>query len=197
MRIIRDYEYVDRSDTNAVAAIGNFDGVHLGHQAVLKKVHSIAKELNAPRGVITFEPHPRSYFAPDAPSFRLMSSSAKATRLEKLGVDKLYELNFNAALSKLNPEEFARNVLYNGLRLRHILVGEDFCFGKDRKGNVQTLKRLGNDLGFGVTSLELIKGEHGELSSTSIRNLLSQGKPKEAAGQLGHWHRIEGPVIGG
>ena len=197
MRIIRDYEYVDKSDTNAVAAIGNFDGVHLGHQAVLKKVHTIAKELNAPRGVITFEPHPRSYFAPDAPSFRLMSSSAKATRLEKLGVDKLYELNFNAALSKLNPEDFARNVLHNGLKLQHILVGEDFCFGKDRKGNVKTLKRLGTDLGFGVTSLELIKGEHGELSSTSIRNLLSQGKPKEAAGQLGHWHRIEGPVIGG
>ena len=76
MRIIRDYDYVDRSDTNAVAAIGNFDGVHLGHQAVLKKVHSIAKELNAPRGVITFEPHPRSYFAPDAPCLLYTSDAA-------------------------------------------------------------------------------------------------------------------------
>ena len=98
MRIIRDYQYVDTDDTNAVAAIGNFDGVHLGHQSVLKKAHSIAKNLNAPMGVVTFEPHPRSYFAPDAPYFRLMSSSAKATRLEKLGVSKLYELNFNCLL---------------------------------------------------------------------------------------------------
>ena len=197
MRIIRDYQYVDADDTNAVAAIGNFDGVHLGHQSVLKKVHSLAKNLNAPMGVVTFEPHPRSYFAPDAPNFRLMSSSAKATRLEKLGVSKLYELNFNAALSKLNPEEFARNVLSEGLKLRHVLVGEDFCFGKDRKGNVKILKDLGADLGFGVSSLELIKGKHGEISSTSIRNLLSEGKPKEAASHLGHWHRIEGPVVGG
>ena len=197
MRIIRDYQYVDAEDTNAVAAIGNFDGVHLGHQSVLKKVHSIAKNLNASVGVVTFEPHPRSYFAPEAPSFRLMSSSAKATRLEKLGVSKLYELNFNAMLSKLNPEEFARNVLSEGLKLQHVLVGEDFCFGKDRKGNVKILKDLGADLGFGVSSLELIKGKHGEISSTSIRNLLSEGKPKEAASHLGHWHRIEGPVVGG
>ena len=197
MRIIRDYQYVDTDDTNAVAAIGNFDGVHLGHQSVLKKAHSIAKNLNAPMGVVTFEPHPRSYFAPDAPYFRLMSSSAKATRLEKLGVSKLYELNFNAALSKLNPEEFARNVLSEGLKLQHVLVGEDFCFGKDRKGNVKILKDLGADLGFGVSSLELIKDKHGEISSTSIRNLLSEGKPKEAASHLGHWHRIEGPVVGG
>ena len=197
MRIIRDYQYVDTDDTNAVAAIGNFDGVHLGHQSVLKKAHSIANNLNAPMGVVTFEPHPRSYFAPDAPYFRLMSSSAKATRLEKLGVSKLYELNFNAALSKLNPEEFARNVLSEGLKLQHVLVGEDFCFGKDRKGNVKILKDLGADLGFGVSSLELIKDKHGEISSTSIRNLLSEGKPKEAASHLGHWHRIEGPVVGG
>ena len=197
MRIIRDYQYVDANDTDAVAAIGNFDGVHLGHQSVLKKVHSIAKNLNASVGVVTFEPHPRSYFAPKAPSFRLMSSSAKATRLEKLGVSRLYELNFNAALSKLNPEEFARNVLSEGLKLQHVLVGEDFCFGKDRKGNVRILKKLGDSLGFGVTSLELMKSEHGEISSTSIRNLLSEGKPKEAASHLGHWHRIEGPIIGG
>ena len=197
MRIIRDYQYVNADDTNAVAAIGNFDGVHLGHQSVLKKVRSIAKNLNASVGVVTFEPHPRSYFAPEAPSFRLMSSSAKATRLEKLGVSKLYQLNFNNALSKLNPEEFAQNVLSEGLKLQHVLVGEDFCFGKDRKGNVKILKDLGASLGFGVTSLELIKGEHGEISSTSIRNLLSEGKPKEAASHLGHWHRIEGPVIGG
>ena len=197
MRIIRDYQYVEPSDTNAVAAIGNFDGVHLGHQAVLKKVHSIAKNLSAPVGVVTFEPHPRSYFAPDAPTFRLMSPAAKATRLEKLGVEKLYELNFNATISKLNPEEFARKVLSDGLKLKHVLVGQDFCFGRDRKGNVQILKELGDNLGFGVTTLELIKGDHGELSSTSIRHLLSDGKPKEAASQLGHWHRIEGPIIGG
>ena len=197
MRIIRDYTFVAEKDRGASAAIGNFDGVHLGHQSVIDLARRAGADIGAPLGVMTFEPHPRQYFAPDAPPFRLMGREARAHRLEKLGVERLYELNFNAALAGLSPEEFARDVIHRGLGLRHVVVGADFCFGKGRAGNASDLQRFGRDLGFGVTIATLIEGEGGEVSSTAIRNALSEGRPRDAAAMLGHWHRIEGEVIGG
>lgn len=198
MRIIRDYTFVSATDKGASVAIGNFDGVHLGHQSVLNLAKTAGDDVKAPLGVLTFEPHPRSYFAPNAPAFRLMSANAKATRLEKLGVERLYELNFNSALSALTPEEFARNVLMQGLGVRHVVVGADFCFGKGRTGTVEQLEQFGREMGYGVTIAPLLsKYTLGEVSSTSIRTALSEGRPRDAATQLGHWHRIEGPVIGG
>ena len=115
MQIVRDYQFVNAEDRGASAAIGNFDGVHLGHQHVIDLARAEAEKLGAPLGVVTFEPHPREYFAPKAPPFRLMNAETRAHRLEKLGVGKLYELNFNATLSALAPEEFARDVLAEGL----------------------------------------------------------------------------------
>ena len=129
MRIIRDTEFVDPKDRGAAAAIGNFDGVHLGHQAVLDLTRVAAEKANAPLGVMTFEPHPRYYFAPDAPSFRLMGADARASQLQKIGVEKLYELNFNNILSNLTAEEFASNVIRDGLGLKHVVIGADFHFG--------------------------------------------------------------------
>ncbi|MBU2998822.1 bifunctional riboflavin kinase/FAD synthetase [Roseovarius nubinhibens] len=197
MRIIRDHSYVDAADRGASVAIGNFDGVHLGHQAVIDLARKAGEAADAPLGVLTFEPHPRQYFAPEAPPFRLMSAEARANRLEKLGVERLYELNFNAALSALSPEDFARNVLCDGLGLAHVVVGADFCFGKGRAGNAADLKRFGAEMGFGVTVAELLEGDQGEVSSTAIRQALSEGRPRDAAAMLGHWHRIDGPVVGG
>lgn len=197
MRIIRDYTYLDPADRGASAAIGNFDGVHVGHRSVIDIARTAGGEIGAPLGVLTFEPHPREYFAPDAPPFRLMGAEARAHRLEKLGVEKLYELNFNAALSALSPEEFARNVITDGLGLRHVVVGADFCFGKGRAGDAGDLVRFGRDMGFGVTIARLLEGERGQVSSTAIRRALSEGRPRDAAAMLGHWHRIEGLVIGG
>lgn len=197
MRIIRDYRYLAASDRGASVAIGNFDGVHLGHQAVIDIARKAGEQIGAPLGILTFEPHPRQHFAPGAPPFRLMSSDARAHRLEKLGVERLYELNFNAALSALTPEEFARNVIANGLGLRHVVVGADFCFGQGRAGNAADLQRFGAEMGFGVTIAELIRGQQGEVSSTAIRQALSDGRPRDAAAMLGHWHRIDGKVIGG
>ncbi|MCB2111712.1 MAG: riboflavin biosynthesis protein RibF, partial [Rhodobacteraceae bacterium] len=197
MRIIRDVTYVSAADKGASAAIGNFDGVHLGHQSVIDIARAEGARIGAPLGIVTFEPHPRQYFAPDAPPFRLMSAAARAHRLEKLGVERLYELNFNTALSTLTPEQFARNVITTGLGLRHVVVGADFCFGKGRAGSVEDLKRFGGEMGFGVTVAELLHGTKGEVSSTAIRNALSEGRPRDAAAMLGHWHRIEGAVIGG
>ncbi len=197
MRIIRDYDYLDPSDRGASVAIGNFDGVHIGHCTVIDLARNAAKAHDAPLGILTFEPHPRQYFAPDAPPFRLMGAEARAHRLEKLGVKRLYEINFNAALSALTPREFAQNVIKDGLGLTHVVVGADFCFGKGRAGNATHLKDFGAEMGFGVTIAELLKGDRGQVSSTAIRTALSEGRPGDAAAMLGHWHRIEGPVVGG
>lgn len=195
MRIIRDYQFVTDQDRGASAAIGNFDGVHLGHQSVIDLARKAAGQ--APLGIVTFEPHPREFFAPDAPPFRLTSSETRAHRLEKLGVERLFELPFNATLSSLSPEEFARKVLADGLGLSHVVIGADFCFGKGRAGNAQDLQRFGQEMGFGVTVAALVKGDAVQVSSTAIRNALTEGRPRDAADMLGHWHRIDGPVIGG
>jgi len=195
MRIIRDYTFVDPADRGASVAIGNFDGVHVGHQSVI----DIARQAGdgAPLGVLTFEPHPREYFAPDAAPFRLMGREARAHRLEKLGVERLYELNFNAALSALSPRAFCEEVISGGLGLAHVVVGADFCFGQGRAGDAADLRAFGQEMGFGVTIAPLLEGADGEVSSTAIRAALSEGRPRDAAAMLGHWHRIDGPVLGG
>lgn len=195
MRIVRDYQFTRPEDRGACAAIGNFDGVHLGHQAVIRLAREVAP--NAPLGVMTFEPHPREYFAPDAASFRLMSAEARAARLEKLGVERLYQLNFNTSLASLSPREFAEKVICQGLGLVHVVVGADFCFGKGRAGSVADLQAFGAEMGFGVTVTELLETGGIQVSSTAIREALADGRPRIAAEQLGHWHRIEGEVIGG
>lgn len=197
MRIIRDYTYVTDADRGASAAIGNFDGVHIGHRSVIELARTAGERIGAPLGILTFEPHPREYFAPDAPPFRLMGREARAHRLEKLGVERLYEINFNAGLAALSPRDFAENVIRDGLGLRHVVVGSDFCFGKGRAGNAAMLQEFGREMGFGVTIATLLEGESGQVSSTAIRAALSEGDPRAAAAMLGHWHRIDGPVIGG
>lgn len=197
MRIVRDYSFVAPEDRGASAAIGNFDGVHLGHQSVIEMAHTQAQAIGAPLGLVTFEPHPRQYFAPDAPAFRLMGREARANRLAKLGVERLYELNFNAALAGLSPRDFAQDVIADGLGLKHVVVGADFCFGKGRSGTAQDLQAFGAEMGFGVSIATLLSGSAGEVSSTAIRTALAEGRPRDAATMLGHWHRIEGEIIGG
>ena len=193
MRIFRDWRGLTAADRGASVAMGNFDGVHLGHQAVI----DLARRPDAPLGILTFEPHPREFFAPDAPPFRLMNAEARTHRLEKLGVARLYELPFNAALAGMEAETFVTEVLVGGLGIAHVTVGADFCFGKGRKGSVDTLRSLGTELGFGVTIADLVAIDGVEISSTAIRTALSEGRPRDAARMLGHWHRIEGAVLHG
>lgn len=197
MRIVRDWQFVDEQDRGASAAIGNFDGVHRGHQYVIDIARAEAARRAAPLGVMTFEPHPRQYFAPKAPPFRLMNAEGRANRLDWFGVDVLYELSFNDTLSALTPEAFARDVIAGGLGLAHVVVGEDFHFGKGRTGNAATLADFGRDLGFGVTVAPLMHDTGEEISSTAIRQALTDGRPRDAARMLGHWHRIDGTVIRG
>ena len=182
-----------QADRGASVAMGNFDGVHLGHQAVIAQ----AARQPAPLGIVTFEPHPRQFFAPAAPAFRLMNAEARAHRLEKLGVSQLCELPFDAALAGMEAEAFVRDVLVAGLGIAHVTVGADFCFGKGRKGNAETLRSLGQVHGFGVTIADLVKFAGLEVSSTNIRTALAEGRPRDAQAMLGHWHRIEGEVVHG
>lgn len=178
----------------ASVAMGNFDGVHRGHRSVIDCARAAS---DAPLGVVTFEPHPREFFAPGAPPFRLMNAEARANRLRRLGVDYLFELPFGPVLAGLSPEGFARDVLLEGLGVAHVTVGQDFCFGKGREGTAKTLRALGAELGFGVTIAPLV-GEAGrDFSSTAIRQALAEGQPREAERMLGHWHRIEGEVLHG
>lgn len=181
------------ADRGASAAMGNFDGVHLGHRSVI----DLARQPGVPLGIVTFEPHPRQYFAPDAPPFRLMNPEARANRLARLGVDQLYELPFDPRLASLTPEEFARDVLAAGLGLRHVVIGADFRFGKARAGTAADLTALGHRFGFAVTVAPLVATGGTEISSTAIRAALAAGQPREAAAMLGHWHRIEGAVLHG
>jgi len=192
MQIHQDFQWLDPNARGASVAMGNFDGVHLGHRSVI----DLARPYG-PLGIVTFEPHPREYFAPNAPPFRLMNAEARSNRLAKLGVKQLFQLPFNAAMASLTPETFAREILSQGLGVAHVVVGADFCFGKGRAGRAVDLQALGQRYGFGVTVADLVKSAGREISSTAIRQALTDGRPRDAAAMLGHWHRIDGEVIHG
>jgi riboflavin kinase/FMN adenylyltransferase len=192
MQIYQHWQGLGPEARGASVAMGNFDGVHLGHRAVIELARS-----RGPLGIVTFEPHPRQHFAPQAPAFRLMNAEARSNRLAKLGVTRLYELPFDAALAGLTPREFVGTVLHQGLGVAHVVVGADFRFGKGRAGAAGDLVALAESHGIGVTVADLVSTGNREISSTAIRQALSDGLPREAAAMLGHWHRIEGEVIHG
>lgn len=194
MRIHRHWEGIAPGARGASVALGNFDGVHLGHQHVIDLARQEATRLGKRLGIITFEPHPRQYFAPNAAPFRLMNSESRANRLSKLAVEELYELPFDQRIAEMSPQGFAHTILELGLGVSHVVIGRDFRFGKGREGDVQDLTQFGQDMGFGVTVADLLLENTQEVSSTAIRLALREGRPRDAKKMLGHWHRIEGKV---
>lgn len=174
-------------------AIGNFDGVHRGHQAVVAAAAAAADARGLEKATLTFEPHPRAYFRPEAPAFRLTPKALKARRLAALGLDRLYVADFDQELAALTAEEFVRKVLVEALRARHVAVGDDFRFGRDRGGDVSSLRDLGRALGFSVDAIAQI-GDGPAYSSSAVRDALTSAAPERAAEILGAWHRIEGVV---
>ncbi|MES2144417.1 MAG: bifunctional riboflavin kinase/FMN adenylyltransferase, partial [Pseudomonadota bacterium] len=192
MQIHQHWQGLDHAARGASVAMGNFDGVHLGHRSVIELARN-----DAPLGLVTFEPHPREFFAPTSPPFRLMNAEARTNRLAKLGVRHLYQLPFDATLASLSPEAFARDVLARGLGISQVVVGADFCFGKGRAGKATDLQTLGKTYGFRSIIAPLITFGDREISSTAIRSALTEGRPRDAAAMLGHWHRIEGEVLHG
>jgi riboflavin kinase / FMN adenylyltransferase len=183
----------------ASVAIGNFDGVHRGHQALLAEAQRSATTAGRPWGVITFEPHPRSFFRPAEPVFRLSPLPLKARLLAALGADFLVPLTFDAALAGLEAESFVERVIAAMVAAGHVVTGFDFHFGKGRRGNADLLRALGPRLGFTLAQVEQVTDPAGSapFSSSAIRSALRHGSPAAAAHELGYWWSVLGTVTVG
>lgn len=195
MRILRTLQRLAPSLRGAAVAVGNFDGVHRGHRAVLEAARQAARRLGAPLGVLTFEPHPRQLFRPQDPPFRLTQFRGKAMRLREEGVDLCYVANFTRTFSRLSAHAFVEDVLVGALGARHVAVGEDFVFGQGRTGNAILLRDAAQRRGFGLTLVAPAgAGTTTVFKSSAIRVLLTEGRPRDAAEVLGAWWRVTGRV---
>lgn len=198
LTLVRNWRGLPDSQRGAAVALGNFDGVHIGHQRVIAAAREAAARIGAPLGVISFEPHPRLFFQPDAEPFRVMSLNQQARALEALGVEVFYALPFDAEMAGMSDADFAEQVLAQGLGARWVAVGFDVTYGKGRTGGPVELKAAGDRLGFGVSVVERVDDAQGmKLSSTAVRDALHDGKPGFAAAILGQGFAIEGEVIHG
>ena len=199
MRVVTGYSDLPAEAKGAVVAIGNFDGVHPGHRAVLTRAAEMAETLGAPFGVVTFEPHPRRYFQPAIAPFRLTPPRSKRRLIGEAGAARYYEIPFDAAMAALTAEAFIERVLLEGLGVRHIVVGAGFAFGKGRTGTVSVLEHVAHHKGgAGVTVMSPVAAADGALaSSTRVRECLARGEPERAAALLGRSWGIEGEVLAG
>lgn len=195
---IKADEPLPRDLAGAVVAIGNFDGVHRGHRAVLEQALALARSERRPGVALTFEPHPRTYFRPEKPVFRLTPAPLKAHLLALCGYDGVVECSFDAPFAAQSAAEFVRHVLVDRLGAAHVVTGFDFHFGKHRQGGSAYLMEAGKTHGFGVTVVDAFRDENAEvISSSRIRALLAEGEAMQAAGLLGYRFAIEGTVIRG
>ncbi len=198
IEVFRGWRDLPETAKGAAVAVGAFDGVHRGHQAVIAAARQAADAIGAPLAVVSFDPHPRRWFQPEAAPFRLMSPGQMARALEPLGVDRLYLLPFDGEMAAMTDVEFARRVLADGLGIRHAAVGFDFTFGRGRSGSPEALRTYGETLGFTVSTTERIDDPHGlKLSSSAVREALKAGDMARAAAILGRPFAIEGEVIHG
>lgn len=181
-----------------VIAIGNFDGVHRGHQTVLNRALELAQSRGVPALVLTFEPHPRTVFNPDKPVFRLTPAPVRAQVLEAMGFHSVIEYPFDREFSSRSAEEFVRSILVDWLGATEVVTGFDFHFGKGREGGPAFLMEAGKRNGFGVTLVDAFRDEGAEVvSSSRIRRLLAEGDVAQAAGLLGYRFTVEAEVIKG
>ena len=194
LRIVHGWKTLAAADRGAAVALGNFDGVHLGHQQVIAGAAAAAIAIGAPLAVITFDPHPRRLFQPDEPAFRLMTTDQQARALEALGVDLLYVLNFDFEMANFSDRDFVEKVLHDGLGVRHVAVGFDISFGKGRTGSPEAMKAYGAELGFTVSVAEAAGEGAEKYSSTAVREALRDGHPETAAAILARPFAIEGVV---
>ncbi len=198
MRIFRHYLGLPAMARGTVVALGNFDGIHLGHQTVIRAVQEIGARIGAESAVLTFEPHPRQYFRPGEQNFQLTPFNAKVRQMSALGLDVLYALHFDAALSKVTAESFIADVLVDGIGAKHVVCGYDFVFGHGREGNAKMLRAAADRYGFGLTTIDPVLDTGGRAcSSTNIRRDLAEGRPHEAAALLGRVWEVEGRVVEG
>jgi riboflavin kinase/FMN adenylyltransferase len=198
LRHITGPEPLDASLRGGVVAIGNFDGVHRGHQSVLMRALDEAERRGVPALALTFEPHPRKVFRPDVPLFILTPPAMKAELLGQLGFDAMVEQPFTRDFAALSAESFVTDVLERRLGVSHVVTGFDFHFGKDREGGPAFLMASGERHGFGVTPVDAFRDEGAEVvSSSRIRGLLQAGDPAHAAGLLGYRFTVQARVKDG
>ncbi len=197
MHVIYGYDHVPLNARGGGWAIGNFDGVHRGHQALLRLARDAGPALHAPAGVIIFEPHPRAFFQPDRPHFTLTPLPEKLVLLERYGMTATIVLEFDQRFAALSAGDFVERVLVAGLGVKHVVVGYDFHYGKGRAGTPETLLKAGHAFAFGVTIAEQVADRGEVISSSAIRAELAQGDIIGANALLGHRWRVSGPVVSG
>lgn len=195
---VNDIEAFPERLRGGVVAVGNFDGVHRGHQAVLNTALQCRETDTMPATALTFEPHPRSVFNPDTPVFRLTPAPLKAKLIGALGYDAILEMPFTRTFAQNSAADFVQEILVGRLGIRHVVTGFNFHFGKGRQGGPDFLREVGPSHGFGVSVVEPFGDENADLvSSSRIRACLEEGDVSEAAGHLGYHYSVEAPVIGG
>jgi riboflavin kinase/FMN adenylyltransferase len=197
MRIIRDTRYCPPDARGAVIALGNFDGVHIGHRAIIRRAVELAKQLGTHAAVMTFEPHPREFFAPDAPRLRMYSLRQKLSLLEEAGIKQVFLMRFNQALASTSASDFVEQILHRQLGARHVVTGYNFAFGKGRAGNTDMLAAHAKQHGFGFTACDPVTLDGNTVSSSAIRALLDAGNLTEATRMLGAPYRLHGRVRSG
>ena len=195
MRVIRHCAELTPDPQGRVVALGNFDGVHLGHQSVITQAGLLASAMGAAFCVMTFEPHPRLVFQPDLPPFRLTPFRVKTRLIEEMGADICLMQHFDRAFAAQSAEAFVEDLLVGHLGVKGVVVGHDYVFGKGRQGNPEYLRAKGAQFGFQVVEVAAVAAPDGEVySSTAVRNHLIGGRPTEAAKLLGRTWEVDGRV---
>ncbi|MGH6855339.1 MAG: bifunctional riboflavin kinase/FAD synthetase [Aestuariivirga sp.] len=200
MRLLAAHDAVPQDLRGAAVAIGNFDGVHRGHQKLLEVTRAKAVDEGRPWGVLSFEPHPRTFFKPEEPVFRLTPAALKARLIAALGASFMVVLDFNREFSSLEPADFVVRHLVHGLAVGHVVTGYDFHFGRGRKGSPSSMVEFGATHGFGVSIVDQVTDEgdlHSPFSSSSIRQALRHGHMTDAARELGYHWTVMGEVVSG
>ncbi len=184
--------------TPCALTIGNFDGVHLGHQSLLKQLHDVAQQQDLQTCLLTFEPHPKEFFDPKNAPTRILSLRDKLAALKETNIDLVVVEHFNANFARKTADEFVRDILVNGLNTKHVVIGDDFHYGSKRTGNIETLRAAGDQYGFAVHALETIQdSRNNRISSTAVRTALKNGSLTQAKELLGRPYIISGHVIHG
>jgi riboflavin kinase/FMN adenylyltransferase len=197
MRIVRGIKNFTEMLPNPVLTLGNFDGVHLGHQAIFRKVVERAREIGGTSVAFTFEPHPLKVLAPERSPQLLNTFHGKMRLLEVAGLDLVICANFTRVFADQHPEDFAREVLHAQIGVKEVYVGYDYAFGRGREGSIESLKRMGETYGFKVGVIEPVQVDGVVVSSSTVRDLIASGSVVEAARLLGRNYSIEGEVVHG
>ena len=197
MRIVRGVKNYSEKLPNPVLTLGNFDGVHLGHQAIFRKVVDRAAEIGGTSIAFTFEPHPLKVLAPERSPKLLNTFHGKMELFEAAGIEVVICANFTREFADQNPEDFARDVLHKKIGVREVYVGYDYAFGKGREGSIESLKEMGKTYGFKVGVVDAVQVDGTVVSSSTIRDLVSAGRVSEAVPFLGRRYTIEGEVVRG